>query len=142
MPYVGQSVPRKEDERLLTGNGFYVADVRIPGMAEVAFLRSPFAHARIKSIDLSEALKSPGVVTALTCAELGPDPKQLPNLMPHASLRPVLPYPLALDEVHYAGQPVVALVAETRYQAEDALELSRSNSKTCPSSWIRSLPWR
>jgi aerobic carbon-monoxide dehydrogenase large subunit len=122
MGYVGRSVPRKEDARLLTGQGLYVADLRLPGMAEVAFLRSPYAHARIRSIDVSEALRQPGVIAAIAAADLGLEPRRLPHLMPHQSLRPVLPYPLAHEEVHYVGQPVVAVVAENRYQAEDALE--------------------
>ena len=70
MPYVGQPVKRFEDPRLVTGQGEYVDDVKLPGMTYAAFLRSPHAHAIIKSIDTSEALQFPGVEMVITGADL------------------------------------------------------------------------
>jgi carbon-monoxide dehydrogenase large subunit len=123
--YVGQSVLRREDPRLLRGAGLFVADVRIPGMAHVAFLRSPYAHARIARIDVSDALERPGVIAAATFADLGPNVAKIPMLVPHRALTSQMPYPLAGDRVLYVGEAVAAVVAESAYQAEDALEAIR-----------------
>src|ERR1017187_5435722 len=68
--YTGASVKRSEDPRILTGTGRYVDDVRLPGMLHAAFVRSPFAHARITSIDVTEARKAPGVIAVLNGEEL------------------------------------------------------------------------
>src|SRR5687767_11566422 len=87
-PYVGQSVRRREDPRLLTGRGLFVADVRLPGLVHAAFLRSPHAHARIVRVDLRRALAQPDVLAALSGAELGPEAPRLPMLVPHRALRP------------------------------------------------------
>lgn len=120
--YIGQSVRRREDPRLLRGEGLFVADVRLPGMAHAAVLRSPRAHARIARIDLAKALAQPGVLAALSFSELGNPPK-LPNLVPHRALRTQMPYPLARDRVRFVGEPVAVVAAESPYDAEDALEL-------------------
>ncbi len=120
--YIGQSVRRREDPRLLRGSGLFVADVRLPGLTHAAFLRSPHAHARIVRVDVSGALGQPGVLAAISFADLGPDPVKLPMLVPHRALRPQMPYPLAADRVRYVGEPVAAVVAEDPYLAEDALE--------------------
>ena len=69
-PFVGRRMLRKEDRRLLTGQGQYVADIVLPGMLHAALVRSPVAHARIRSVDLSNARTAPGVVYAITAAEL------------------------------------------------------------------------
>jgi aerobic carbon-monoxide dehydrogenase large subunit len=118
--YVGRAVQRKEDARLLRGQGLYVADVDLEGMLHLAVLRSPHAHARVLSVDVQAARQLPGVLAAVSFADL-PDPKRLPMLVPHAQLRPRMPYPLAADRVLYVGEPVAAVVADTSYQAEDAL---------------------
>jgi len=120
--YVGRRVRRREDDRLLRGKGLFVADVSLPGMAHAAFLRSAYAHARIVRVDVSGALAQPGVLDALSFAELGESTPTLPNLMPHKLLRPAMPYPLARDRVRYVGEPVAVVVAESRYQAEDAVD--------------------
>ncbi len=119
--YVGRPLTRREDERLLTGKGLYVADVRLPGEVHMAVLRSPHAHARVARIDLRGALECDGVLDAITFADIE-QPVKLPMLVPHKDLRPQMPYPLADGKVRSVGEPVAALVALTRYQAEDALE--------------------
>ncbi|MFE2022794.1 xanthine dehydrogenase family protein molybdopterin-binding subunit [Streptomyces sp. NPDC059499] len=131
--WIGRSVPRVEDDRLLRGNGRYVDDIALPGTVEAAFLRSPHAHARIDSVDVSAALAAPGVVAVWT----GDDVADLPAMLNKEELRtppglaelldPVVrmtPMPLlAADKVLYVGQPVAVVFAENRYLAEDALEL-------------------
>jgi carbon-monoxide dehydrogenase large subunit len=129
--WVGQPLRRREDERLLRGRGRYVADVSLPGQAHVVFLRSPFAHADVRGIDASRALALPGVVAVVTPDDVpaGPLPpflwdtppeKLVASLRPH--LRPCHP-PLLARRALYAGQAVAAVVAESRYLAEDAAEL-------------------
>src|SRR5437764_12510508 len=78
--YIGQSVRRREDPRLLRGQGVYVADVRLPGMAHMAVLRSPHAHARIVRVDTSRAREVPGALAALSLADVGASPARLPML--------------------------------------------------------------
>lgn len=116
MRYVGQSVRRVNDDRLLRGHGQYIADIHRPGMAYVAFVRSPHAHARIVTIDVGQAVKVPGVL-AVYSADNGPFP-ELPLLFPYSTLDPVTQIPFG-REVHHVGEPVAMVVAESRYQAED-----------------------
>jgi aerobic carbon-monoxide dehydrogenase large subunit len=87
----------------------------------MAVLRSPHAHARLVSVDLTRARTQPGVLAALAFGDLR-QPQRLPMLVPHRDLRPQMPYPLAADKVRYVGEPVAVVVAESAYQAEDALE--------------------
>jgi carbon-monoxide dehydrogenase large subunit len=114
----GRAVRRVEDPELLRGRGTYVDDLRIAGTLHMAFLRSPLAHAVIGDIDVSGALEVPGVVAAYTAADLG-----IPRFhgfitLNEACARP----PLAEGKVRFVGEPVVAVVAETRAVAVDALE--------------------
>jgi carbon-monoxide dehydrogenase large subunit len=129
--WVGRSLRRREDERLLRGRGQFVADIDLPGQVHVVFVRSPFAHARVQGFDATAALALPGVVDVLTAADVpaGPLPpflwdtppeKLVAALRPH--LRPCHP-PLLTDRPLYAGQAVAVVVAESRYVAEDAAEL-------------------
>lgn len=118
--FVGARMTRVEDDRLLTGRGSYVADILLPGMLEVAFVRSQVAHARIKEIRLDQARAAEGVVMALTAQDLA-DVSPFPDFIEHA--RPVRAFPLCRDVVRYVGSPIVAVVAENRYLAEDAAEL-------------------
>jgi CO/xanthine dehydrogenase Mo-binding subunit len=117
--WVGRSVPRKEDRKLLTGRATYVADVVLPGMLHAAVLRSPHAHARIVSIDTSRARALPGVVAVLTgqeaLAHVGP--------MPAFCAEPVPQHAIAVDKVRFPGEAVAAVAADSRYTAEDALAL-------------------
>jgi carbon-monoxide dehydrogenase large subunit len=124
--FVGAAVRRREDARLLTGRGRYVADLHPPGTAHAAFVRSPYAHARIVSVELSRARAAPGVLFAAAAADLGAILKPQPLFMGgQPGLRPVTPTPLASDRVRYAGEPVAVVVARDRYLAEDAAELAR-----------------
>jgi carbon-monoxide dehydrogenase large subunit len=116
---LGRPVPRFEDRPLVTGRGRYVADLALEGAAAVVFVNSPAAHARIASIDLEAARAAPGVVAVIGAAELGLPPA--PPLPMHDQ-RMVRPW-LADGVVRYAGEPVVALVAERQAQAVDAAEL-------------------
>lgn len=128
----GRSLLRVEDDRLLRGQGRFVDDLEIPGLAEIAFLRSPHAHARIAHIDISAAREYPGVVEIYDGASVVDRIRPLSNseelrVPPGiAALEPVnkiQPAPiLATDEVNYVGQPVAMVVAENRYLAEDAID--------------------
>ncbi len=121
---MGARIPRNEDPRLLQGRGLFVDDVRLPGMLHAALLRSPHAHARIRRIDVSRARAAPGVAAVYTHADLGPLGGPLPKLIPHPALvHHKTQYALAPDTVRYAGEPVAFVVAESRYAAEDALDL-------------------
>src|SRR5215468_7274326 len=109
---------RKEDPRFIRGRGRYTDDVQLPGMLHLAILRSPFAHARIVSVDTSAAEASPGVkavVTGSTLAGLG--------LAWMPTLSNDVQAVLATDKVRFQGQEVAFVVAENRYAARDALEL-------------------
>jgi carbon-monoxide dehydrogenase large subunit len=122
-PAVGTSVRRTEDQRLLTGRGKYAADFRLPGMLHGAVLRSPHAHARLAAVRTGQALTLPGVVAVVTAADLG-DIGRIPvRLGPRPSVVACLQPPLAREKVRYVGEPVAFVVAESRYVAEDALEL-------------------
>ena len=116
-------MPRKEDARLLVGGGTYAADFRLPGLLHGAVLRSPHPHARLGAIRAKAALDLPGVVSVVTSAELG-DIGRIPvRLGPRPSIVACLQPPLARDKVRYVGEPVAFVIAESRYVAEDALDL-------------------
>ncbi len=120
----GAALVRQEDRRFLTGAATYVDDIDLPDMLHAAILRSPYAHARIRSIDVSRAAALDGVSAVLTYADLGPVSQPLPLLIPHPALtQPRTQYALAKDVVRYAGEAVAMVVASDRYIAEDALEL-------------------
>jgi len=121
----GARVRRREDARLVTGRGRYVADVALPGMLHVAVHRSPHAHARIVAIDAERARRCPGVVHVLLPADVAALGR-LPLAVPHPSLTaPACPELLPQEVVSYAGQPVALVVAESAAQAEDAREALR-----------------
>src|SRR5437867_3966650 len=118
----GASVRRREDARLVTGRGRYVADVALPGLLHVAVRRSPHAHARIVRIDAEAARRRPGVVRVLVPADVAALGR-LPLLVPHSSLiAPACPEILPQEIVSYAGQPVALVVAESAVAAADALD--------------------
>lgn len=120
---IGASVKRMEDPRLLRGEAAFVDDLRFPGMLHMAVLRSPYAHARLLSVDVTAALQQPGVADAFSAAALGPEPPAIPALFVVETFRPAPQYPLATDTVRFVGEPVAVVVAESRHVAEDALEL-------------------
>lgn len=126
---MGRSVKRKEDPILLMGKGTYVDDLHLPGMLYVAFYRSPYAHARIKAIDLSKVKEHPAVVAVMTGRD---GARLLPSWMKYPGLRDVERYSLALDKVRFVGDPVVAVVATDRYMAEDATELVEVDYEPLP----------
>jgi carbon-monoxide dehydrogenase large subunit len=119
-PLTGQRIPRKEDARLLTGRARFLEDIRLPGMLIARVLRSPHAHARITKLDVERARTMPGVHAVLT----GPDVDGKVVAWGHQTQG--LPegerLPFALDKVYYEGQEIAAVVADTKYQAMDALE--------------------
>ena len=119
--YFGARVDRLEDPALLTGRGRYVDDLDVPGMLHAAFVRSPLAHARITRIDVAAAAAMPGVVAVFTLADLDPAQRVLPAIGPAGSMPQFKTTgPLAKDEVGHVGVGVAMVIAETRYQAEDA----------------------
>ena len=120
---VGARVQRVEDPRLLTGKGRYVDDLTVPGMAHAAFLRSPFPHARIVSIDVAAARALPGVRTVLTGADMQKMTGAFLGMMPFDGLYDPPFFALAVDRVRLVGDPVAIVVADTRRVAEDGCEL-------------------
>jgi carbon-monoxide dehydrogenase large subunit len=121
---IGASVKRVEDPRLITGAAKYIDDIRLPGMAAVAILRSPYAHAKIRSIDTSAAAQAPGVVGVFTGKDFEhlnplPCPWQAGGVDNFVNT----PRTLEIDRVTFTGAGVAAVVAETAAQAEDAMGL-------------------
>jgi len=122
---IGQAVVRREDPALLTGHGSYTDDVAPEGTLHAFVVRSPVAHARIVSVDVTEAREAPGVVavyTAQDMADLGVGPLPGAENLPPGSLNPAFPV-LAAGQILWAGQPVALVVAETPEQAADAAEV-------------------
>jgi carbon-monoxide dehydrogenase large subunit len=126
--YVGQRLTRTEDPRLLTGQALFVDDVEIPGMLHAAFLRSDYAHARLRSIDVSSARNRPGVVAVYTAEDMGDAWKPGPPLVsPPPTVEDIVFHsrtqvPLVKDKVRLLGEPLAIVIAESRYIAEDAVE--------------------
>jgi aerobic carbon-monoxide dehydrogenase large subunit len=122
MAVIGERTKRKEDPRLIQGRGHYVDDFKFDGMLHIAFARGVYAHALIKSVDVSEARSMPGVVEVIT----GQDLKGKLGFVPCAASMEGLKVPdhpcLAIDKVCYAGEPVAAVVATDPYLARDAVE--------------------
>ena len=138
--FIGQSIERVEDAALLTGRGRYIDDLGVrPGTQHAAILRSPHAHAIIKSIDATAARVAPGVAAVLTGAEV----TALSTSLVVGVRAPIQCWPIAVDRVRYVGEPVAVVVAADRYLAEDALELieveyrseERRVGKECRSRW-------
>jgi carbon-monoxide dehydrogenase large subunit len=122
---MGARIKRVEDPRFITGRGRYLDDITLTGMTYMAILRSPYAHAKIKSIDTSVARAMPGVVLVLTGADVPYNP--LPMAWPAGGSSGIrnninMPRALATDDVKWTGEGVAAVVAETREQAADAVE--------------------
>src|SRR5205809_3073978 len=133
LPYVGRSLLRREDRRLLTGQGQFIADLALPRMLHAVLVRSPLAHARIRAVDLDRARAAPGVAIALNGTDLlqmlppVPEgqislPRKWTTIIQHKFLNPQQPL-LAYDKVRHVGEAVAIITAETRDQAEDAAEL-------------------
>jgi 2-furoyl-CoA dehydrogenase large subunit len=120
--WVGAAFPRKEEDRLLRGLGKFADDIKLREMAYLRFVRSPYAHARIVSIDTSAAGALPGVLCTLTGAEIVPHTNPFIEIGPDPAAK-IKDYPLAVGKVRYQGEPVVAVVAESASLADDAAEL-------------------
>jgi carbon-monoxide dehydrogenase large subunit len=120
-PWVGRRLPRREDPRMLRGAGRFVDDIADPHAYHVAFVRSSVAAGRLVRVDVADAAALPGVVAVLTSEDLG-HPELVAVLEREEFVRTAMPL-LARDRVRYVGEPVVAVVAESRYVAEDAAEL-------------------
>jgi carbon-monoxide dehydrogenase large subunit len=138
--YVGAEVRRKEDPRLITGSSMYVDDLRLPGMVYVQMVRSPYPHANIRAIDTTAAAAMPGVIMVMTGDELaafcgpmaagageggGESGEQADydyEGLAQSDIASPATWPLARDKVRFVGEAVVAVVADSRYQAEDATE--------------------
>jgi CO/xanthine dehydrogenase Mo-binding subunit len=120
--WVGQALPRKEENRLLRGRGKFADDIKLREMLYLRFVRSPYAHARIVSVDVSAAATLPGVFGTLTGAEIAAQTQPFIEIGPDACGR-IKDYPLAVSKVRYQGEPVVAVVAESPSLADDAAEL-------------------
>ncbi|MGM4902217.1 xanthine dehydrogenase family protein molybdopterin-binding subunit [Tardiphaga sp. 866_E4_N2_1] len=121
--YIGRSVPRPNAKRLLAGRGRYVTDITLPRMLHVAYVRSPYAHARIVSIDATTAREMPGVRLVATGEDLARLCTPWVGTMDHfKGMKSPPQLPLPIDKVVWSGQAVVAVVADTRALAEDAAE--------------------
>ena len=129
--WVGQRFKRKEDPRLIQGISHYTDDIRLPGLLHCAFLRSPYANAKIQSINTDEARALPGVIAVVTAsdfADKGPVPCAI--VMPDLKV-PKHPF-LATGQVRYVGEPVAAVVAEDAYTARDAAEMIQVDYEPLP----------
>ena len=130
--YIGRSVPRPNAKRLLAGRGRYVSDLRLPRMLHAAFLRSPHAHAKIVAINTEQARALEGVHLVATGEDLAKICTPWTGTLDHFKGMTSAPQlPLPLDRVVWAGQAVVAVVAESRAIAEDALELIEIGRASC-----------
>ena len=130
----GSGIRRREDPRLITGQASYTDDIKLAGLAHAAILRSPHGHARITGIDTAAAAAAPGVIAVYTGADtegvLNPIPCAW--VIPDSDVKAVAYPPLASDVVRYVGDAVAVVVAEDRYQAEDALELINVDYEPLP----------
>src|SRR6185295_10277006 len=122
---LGKPIKRTEDPRFITGEGNYLDDIKLPSMTHMAILRSPYAHANIRSVDTSRAKEMPGVVAVFVGADIPYNP--LPMAWPAGGVAGIqnnvnTPRILATDSVKWTGEGVAAVVAETPGQAYDALE--------------------
>jgi carbon-monoxide dehydrogenase large subunit len=129
---VGASIKRREDLRLLTGRGCFIDDIKLEKMLIIRFLRSPYAHAKIKKIDVGDVQKSPGIIKILTGRDIVKFIKPLESRMKFPGLKPIKFYPLAVDKVTFEGEPVVAVLATNKYAADDALELVKVDYEPLP----------
>jgi aerobic carbon-monoxide dehydrogenase large subunit len=122
--YIGAAIPRQGIQRLVQGRGQYIDDLHMPRMVHVVYWRSPVAHAKIIRIESEAARAMPGVVAIFNGAQLTKICKPWQGVLTHlAGIKSAPQYPMAIDRACWQGEPVVAIVAETRAQAEDALQL-------------------
>ncbi|MEC9206921.1 MAG: hypothetical protein VYE62_03055 [Pseudomonadota bacterium] len=121
---VGKRVTRPNVRRLIHGRGRYTDDISVPQMLHIAFVRSTYGHAKVKSIETSAAETAPGVVRVITGAQVAEICKPMLAIAQHRPGHKSAPqYALAVDHVCYQGEPVVAVVASSRAQAQDAADV-------------------
>jgi carbon-monoxide dehydrogenase large subunit len=135
--HIGKSVKRIEDRPLLTGEGRFVGDLHMPGMLEAAFVRSPHAHARIRAIDARAARAHARVHAVFTFADIAPllSQERLPLGFRTDQLpADITPFPLAREEVAFVGEAAAVVIAQTRYDAEDAAALVRIDYEPLPAT--------
>ena len=131
--YIGQPILRREDVRFVTGRGEYLDDIRMPGMLHAAILRSPHSHARVRGINTAAALALGGVVAVFTHEDMADLLKPIPmRVFPLPGLENYLQTPLSADTVRHAGEAVAVVVADSRYIAEDALDLVEVDYEPLP----------
>lgn len=126
VPYIGQPVRRREDIGLITGRDRYVADITIPGALYLSVVRSPFAHAVVRGVNVARAERVEGVVAVFSGQDVNAELGEMPMAVPPAMFDEVYPQyraVLAQDRVRYAGEPVAIVVAENPYAAQDAIEV-------------------
>jgi aerobic carbon-monoxide dehydrogenase large subunit len=122
--HIGAAIPRQGIQRLVQGRGQYIDDLQMPRMVHVVYWRSPVAHAKINKIESAAAKAMPGVVAIYNGTQLATLCKPWQGVLTHlAGIKSAPQYPMAIDRACWQGEPVVAIVAETRAQAEDALQL-------------------
>ncbi|NIB40848.1 xanthine dehydrogenase family protein molybdopterin-binding subunit [Pseudomaricurvus alkylphenolicus] len=120
---IGKSVPRSALRQLVHGRGRYTDDIQLPRMLELVFVRSPLAHAKIVNINIDDALRQPGIAHIFTGADIAEICKPWNGEAAHRpNLKSAPQYPLAMEQVTWQGEPIVAILAETRAQAEDAID--------------------
>ena len=131
--YIGQSVPRANAARLLQGRGAYVDDLRFPRLAHVVFFRSPYAHARLKSLDLKKARQAKGVIAAVDGRAVAEYCTPWVAVLGHLKgIKSPPQHAIAIDRACWQGEAVAAVVAETRAQAEDAAALVEAEWEELP----------
>lgn len=129
--WVGRSVARKEEDRLLRGRGKFVDDYRLQGTLHLKFVRSPYGHARITSIEVAEAKAQPGVLLVLTGREVAAHVQPFIEIGPDPGGK-IVDYPMAVEKACFQGEPVAVVVAESIQAAEDAAELVRVDYDSLP----------
>lgn len=131
--FIGQSIKRLEDPRLLTGHGRYVDDVTVPGMLHAAFVRSPVARGRLRQVSVAAAAALDGVVAVLTAADLAADYRPTWSSITGRAAQSAQPLrPLADQDVRFAGDPVAIVIAGSRHVAEDGVDLVEADIEPLP----------
>jgi aerobic carbon-monoxide dehydrogenase large subunit len=131
--YIGESVPRPNAQRLLQGRGAFTDDLRFPRLAHVAFFRSPYAHARIKKLDFSNAAKQPGVIGIFDGRAVAQYCKPWVAVLAHLKgIKSPPQHAIAIERACWQGEAVAAVVAESRSQAEDAVQLIEAEWEELP----------
>ena len=118
--WVGAALPRKEEDRLLRGRGKFADDIKLREMLYLRFVRSPYAHARIVSVEASAAEALPGVVCTITGKEVGAQTQPFIEIGPDHAQK-IRDFPMAVDKVRYQGEPVAAVVAESASLAGETI---------------------